>query len=189
MTRAALRDARKSFGLSAVLRRASLSVSEGERVVVLGANGCGKSTLLQLVAGVLEPSGGRVEVNGAIGFAPEKPDIPEHLLVVEWLDLVASLKRARRRRPAELGVEELLSRKVGALSLGQRQRVSLAAAWIGDPALLVLDEPTNGLDAASRDALLARLRGATALVATHDRDLAERIGTRVVTMENGSLTS
>ncbi|HEY2368250.1 MAG TPA: ATP-binding cassette domain-containing protein, partial [Polyangiaceae bacterium] len=114
----------KWFGSRRVLDDVSLEVGRGERVVVLGENGCGKSTLLQIVCGVVDADEGELRLPDAIGYAPERPDIPDHLLAREWLDLVASLKRARPITN-ELGVSELLGRKVGALSLGQRQRVSL----------------------------------------------------------------
>jgi ABC-type multidrug transport system ATPase subunit len=170
----------KWFGSKRVLDHVSLDVARGERVVLLGENGSGKSTLLRVVAGILEAYEGEVVVPRELGYAPEKPDLPDHLLAGEWLDLVASLKRAPW--PDAFGVTSLLGRSIGALSLGQRQRVSLVAAFTGDPPLVVLDEPTNALDAAAREELVARLGGATALVATHDRDFAERVGTRVVTM-------
>ena len=118
----------KWFGSRRVLDDVSLEVARGERVVVLGENGSGKSTLLQIVSGVIDADDGDVSLPHAIGYAPEKPDIPDHLLAREWLDLVASLKRARAITN-ELGVSELLGRKIGALSLGQRQRVSLVAAF------------------------------------------------------------
>jgi len=174
-----IRRLTKWFGSRRVLDDVSLDVERGERVVVLGENGCGKSTLLQIVSGVIDADEGDVRLPDSIGYAPEKPDIPDHLLAREWLDLVASLKRARTITN-ELGVSELLGRKVGALSLGQRQRVSLVAAFTGEPPLLVLDEPTNALDAASREAVIARLRDASALIATHDRDFADRVATRVI---------
>ena len=174
-----IRRLTKWFGSRRVLDDVSLDVGRGERVVVLGENGCGKSTLLQIVSGVIDADEGDVRLPDSIGYAPEKPDIPDHLLAREWLDLVASLKRARTITN-ELGVSELLGRKVGALSLGQRQRVSLVAAFTGEPPLLVLDEPTNALDATSREAVIARLRDASALIATHDRDFADRVATRVI---------
>ncbi len=170
----------KWFGARRVLEHLSLDVCAGDRVVVVGENGCGKSTLLQLVAGVLEGHEGTLKTPRSIGYAPEKPDIPDHLLAVEWLDLIASLKSARWRE--ELGVGALLGRKVAALSLGQRQRLSLVAAFTGAPPLLVLDEPTNALDEDAREAVIARVLGSTALVATHDRDFAARVATRVVTI-------
>jgi len=182
------REIRKSLGRRAVLRSASLTLKRGERVVVSGGNGSGKSTFLQVVSGVLSADHGELGVRGSIGFAPEKPDLPEHLLVGEWLDLVASLKGLRGTGPLPFGVEELSGTRTSALSLGQRQRVSLAGAWLGEPALLVLDEPTNGLDAENRAEVVSRLSRATALIATHDRSLAEAIATRVVTVRDGVLS-
>ncbi len=205
----------KYFGTRRVLHDVSLRLGAGERLVILGDNGSGKSTLLGIAAGVLEPDAGGVARAASIGFAPEKPDMPDHLLVVEWLDVVASLqgaareageaREARESREAPeapeapeagegdgleadpLGLRPLLGKRIAALSLGQRQRVSLAAALLGAPEVLVMDEPTNGLDAASRDAVIARLLASTALVATHDRALADAIATRVVTLRSGVL--
>jgi len=175
-----IRGLTKWFGTRRVLDDVSLEVARGERVVLLGENGSGKSTLLRVVAGVLEAYEGRVVVPRELGYAPERPDLPDHLLAGEWLDLVASLKRSRWLDA--LGVSALLGRKIASLSLGQRQRISLVAAFTGEPPLLVLDEPTNALDEAARAELATRLDRETALVATHDREFAERIATRIVTM-------
>ncbi len=76
----------KYRGGRCVLAGLELSVSPGERLFILGENGCGKSTLLQILTGVLEADLGRVEVRGTVGYAPEKPDLPGHLLVEEWLE-------------------------------------------------------------------------------------------------------
>ena len=179
----------KYLGGHLVLRDAGLLVSRGDRVFVLGDNGSGKSTLLQILTGVLPPDGGNSVIHGGAGYAPEKPDLPNHLLVGEWLDLLASLKRLRTADPLEFGVAELRRRKIGALSLGQRQRVSLASAWMGTPAVLVLDEPTNGLDTETRAAVIQQLGQRTAIVATHDRELAEAVSTRTVTLKDGTLGS
>lgn len=179
----------KSLARHPVLCGASLSLRRGERVVVLGENGCGKSTLLQLVASVLDPDQGTLSAPRELGFAPEKPDIPEHLMVGEWLDLVASLKGLRRVSELYFGATELLEKRASALSLGQRKRVSLASAWLGAPQLLVLDEPTNGLDAQTQHELIARLAGSSALIATHDRAFADTVATRVVVMRSGQLQS
>lgn len=177
----------KSFGASRVLRGVRLEVATGERVVVLGGNGSGKSTLLQVLAGVLTADRGKVAIHGTVGLAPERPDLPDHLLAAEWLDVVASLKGLRRRENLLFGVDAIASIKLGALSLGQRQRVSLAAAWLGEPSILLLDEPTNAIDDETREALAASLLSRTALIATHDHELAARVGTRVLTMRGGAL--
>ena len=177
----------KSLGGRAVLRGVSLSLKQGERVVVLGENGCGKSTLLQLVAAVLDADAGTLSAPHRLGFAPEKPDIPEHLSVGEWLDLVASLKGLRSVGEPAFGAAELTQQRSPALSLGQRQRVSLACAWLGEPELLVLDEPTNGLDAQTHAEVVRRLGKSSALIATHDRGFAEAVATRIVNMRSGEL--
>lgn len=176
------RNIDKSLGGRRVLRDVSLTVSEGERVVLVGANGSGKSTLLHVVAGVLEPDDGAVVLapGVTIGFAPEKPDLPEHLVVAEWLDTVSALLGVPREDEPEYGVAEFRRKRTNALSLGQKQRVSLAVAWMGRPKLLVLDEPTNALDADSRDRVIAKIRENTALIATHDRELAAAVATRIV---------
>ena len=181
----------KTLGRRLVLRGASLEVDAGERLVVLGSNGSGKSTLLQLLSGVLEPDRGDVLVRGSVGYVPEKPDLPDHLLVSEWLDVVASLKGLARLPELAFGAGDLRGARTAALSLGQRQRVSLAAAWMGDPAILLLDEPTNGLDAATREELVTRLSapGRTALVATHDAALADVVGTRRVFVRGGDVVA
>ena len=182
------RDLKKKLGHRAVLHGASLEVERGERVVLLGDNGSGKSTFIQLVAGVLEPDSGTAQPCKKLGFAPEKPDFPDHLAVSEWLALIASLKGLRALGVLPFGVEELLGTRTSALSLGQRQRVSLAAAWLGEPDLIVLDEPTNGLDLASIAELQSRLLTSTALIATHDRNFARAVATRTLRMHAGTLS-
>lgn len=179
----------KSFALRPVLRSVSLRVAAGERLVIVGDNGSGKSTLLLVLAGVLIADRGAVDVRGTVGFAPERPDLPEHLVVAEWLDLIASLKGLRGPRPPAFGVDALGGLKLGALSLGQRQRVSLAAACLGTPSILLLDEPTNAIDAEAREDFIHRLSGQTAVIATHDRVFAEHVATRLLTMRHGALTS
>ena len=177
----------KSMGHRPVLRGVSLAVTRGERIVLLGANGSGKSTLLQLLAGVLRPDHGTVTISATVGFAPEKPDLPEHLRVGEWLDVVASLK-GDATVDADFGLKAFLTKKTTALSLGQRQRASLAVAWLGRPDVLLLDEPTNGLDRAMHDEVIALLQDRTAVITTHDRALAERVATRIVSVGDGQLT-
>ena len=178
----------KYFGSRRAVHAVTLEVRPGERVAVMGGNGSGKSTLLAIASGVLDADRGLVERPPAIGYAPEKPDIPDHLLVVEWLDVVGSLKRGKLLDTDELGIRPLLGRRVSALSLGERQRVSLCAAFLGEPPLFVLDEPTNALDHGARVALIERLQGATVLLATHDAELVGSLAARVVQMKDGQIT-
>jgi ABC-2 type transport system ATP-binding protein len=191
-----------------VLDDVSMTVSAGETCALMGENGAGKSTLLRIVAGVLRPDGGRVSIDGIsltsqrsaalanVGYAPERADIPEHLSGMEWIDLIAAVKRSPRpseERLETLGVTAFVRQRVASLSLGQQRRVALAAALVGSPRLLVLDEPTNGLDADTLEGLVrfvvARADASEAtLVATHDEVFATRIRARVVGIQGGKIT-
>jgi ABC-type multidrug transport system ATPase subunit len=175
-----------------VLEHVSVSLREGEALVVMGANGCGKSTLLAIAAGVLDGHAGDVTSLRPVGYAPATPDLPPHVTPREWLELVAALRETTasvEEELARMGLDEVHNQRVERLSSGQRQRVSLAAALLGQPRLLVLDEPEGALDAEAIDALASRLVGKTCLVATHDASLASRIGARTLTLEAVSSTS
>ncbi len=175
----------KYFGTKRALHDVSLELQPGDRLALLGDNGSGKSTLLAVASGVIDPDRGRVHRPPSVGYAPEKPDIPDHLLVSEWLDIVASLKGVRVDGVDDLAVGALLGRRIAALSTGQRQRVSLCAAFLGHPTLLVLDEPTNGLDDETRTVVLDRLRTATVFFATHDVELVKQIDAHAIRLRDG----
>jgi ABC-2 type transport system ATP-binding protein len=184
-----------------------LECAPGTICVITGDNGAGKSTLLRMVAGVLEPDRGAIEIAGAslaaapvqarrsLGYVPEAANPPGHMTGEELFALVAALKQApplSTERRAALGLDGLTVERIARLSLGQRRRVCLGAALIGDPALLVLDEPTNGLDRggiATLTALLAEQRdaGGVILVATHDRDFAAALAGQRFHLQAGRL--
>ncbi len=191
----------------AVLVAAELDAASGSLTALLGENGAGKSTLLRIVAGVLAADAGEVTLAGAsllapdgaarrqLGYVPEHCDALPHLTVRELLRLCAALKLAEPPPAALLervGAAPLLERRTHALSLGQRRRAFLAAALVGDPTLLVLDEPTNGLDPDGVDMLAGLLRervvaGAIVLVATHDLRFADALGARRVHLRDGRI--
>ena len=202
-----VRELSKRLGGRRVLDGVDLAIERGAAVVIRGANGAGKSTLLRIVAGVIEPDDGIVEIDGrsitgdrigarrALGYVPEGADPPEHLTVDELLALAAALRRVPRpddelRR--RLGVDALGHKRIERLSLGERRRACLAAALAGEPSLLVMDEPSNGLDTGGVDTLVALLRerlaaGCAVLIASHDGALADAIGARTVTLADGRL--
>ena len=191
-------DIDKRYGRRRVLSRLSFRCDPGEILAVTGENGSGKSTLLAILAGVIEADGGGATLGGEaligrrapararIGYVPEAANPPARLTARALFALVASLKSAER--PAASMIERLaagalLDQTVASMSLGQRRRVCLVAALIGEPALVILDEPTNGLDDAGVAALVETLAEVTArdgsvVLATHDSELIDRIDAR-----------
>ena len=185
-----LADVGKRLGGRRVLDRVGLEL-DGGALAVVGPNGCGKTTLLRIVAGVLAPDEGDVLLDGhrldraRLGYVPEAADPPAHLTVEELLALVAALRRASplaQPLKTELGLDGIAGQRIGSLSLGQRRRACVGAALVGSPWLLVLDEPTNGLDPVGVDLLARLLRDHAAhgaiLLATHDLAFADGLGAR-----------
>jgi ABC-type multidrug transport system ATPase subunit len=188
-----------------VIDALALAVAPGDIVGIVGKNGCGKSTLLMAIAGVLAPSDGQILVDGAsvwgparerararkaLGYVPEAADPPGFLRGGELWALCAA-SRGTRPPTAELiealGLEELRDVALERMSLGQRRRACLAAALLGPPRLLVLDEPDNGLDVRRLDALVTLVKthaaaGNAAVLATHDAALLETLGARIVAL-------
>jgi ABC-2 type transport system ATP-binding protein len=203
---------RKRYGPVQAVDGVSFQVHPGEVVGLLGPNGAGKSTTLRLLAGLVRPDEGtvrlaehdvrhaRTQALAAAGFLIESPALPAELTALSALAWVAHLGGravdAGRCREAlsEVGLTEVAHRRVRALSLGMKQRLSLAAAMLERPPLLVLDEPMNGLDPPGvRDMgeLLLRLAraGTALLVSSHLLDEVERTCQRVLVMAKGRLVA
>lgn len=180
---------------NAVLDGVSLSVDRGETVAMMGPNGAGKTSLLKLVAGLRAPAAGRVEVDGVAGFAPEDPQTGLFAETVagevEFFPGNRGLDVDPRREAAlaALDIEPLRGRDPYSLSVGEQRRVSIAAVVSGDPDVLLLDEPTRGLDAAGERALaeLVDDLDATVLLATHAADFAYELADRVAVLVAGRL--
>jgi len=191
------RGVAKRYGARTALVPTDLSVHSGEVVVLVGPNGAGKSTLLALLAGAMAPSAGLVSTElppSAIGWVPQRPAQYRHLSARENLLLFARLQRLRN--PAAVSEQMLLefglpddSLRSSHLSVGNQQRLNLAIGFLGDPRLVLLDEPTASLDPPHARALwerLARARssGAGAVVATHLIREAEHAD-RILVLEEG----
>ena len=192
-----------------VLRDVALEVCAGEFWFLLGPNGSGKTTLLKAVLGMIEPRAGSLALHGEhaarerIGFAPQRrelePTLPTTLRELVSLGSVGlsldAAQRAERLAWAleRVGMAHLANADFRALSGGQRQRALLARALIRRPRLLLLDEPTEGLDVASEDALLRTLADlhreerVTLLLVTHKLKLAARFATHVALFYDGTL--
>lgn len=201
-----LRDVRFSYTKGATAFTCdALDVGAGV-TLLLGPNGSGKSTLLKLVSGVEQPTAGSVSVGGhdlwrdevaaraGLAYVPEHPDLTPYATVGEVLGLVCRL----RGRPADdggralkvVGLEELGDRSVRELSMGQRRRAVLAAAFIGQPTTLLLDEPLEAMDRAMRLWLTSWItdaseRDATVVVATHDVEPFVGVARRAIVVSRG----
>jgi len=194
-----IRDVSKRLGGREVFAQVSLSCARGETCVILGANGSGKSTLLRVVVGLVEPDRGAVEIGGVsahdgsgraqrqLGYLPDATDVLPELAVGELVALVQTFKHARPDDSApiealrdRLGLAALWRQRLITLSFGQRKRALLLAALVGAPPLLVLDEPTNGLDSEGADLIASLLQerrnaGQCTVLTTNDRRLAETL--------------
>ncbi|HTC85556.1 MAG TPA: ATP-binding cassette domain-containing protein [Candidatus Acidoferrum sp.] len=190
-----IRDAELGPARVPILACRDVSGWAGEVVVLVGANGSGKTTLLRAIAGLLRPLTGRVERDhGRVAYIPQDPGALLHRPTVEaevrWtLDHAGSTEDPARILDA-FGIRPLAGVDPRDLSAGERQRAALATILAGAPALALLDEPTRGMDAGARDALVSvlhRLRGAgcSVVVATHDLELAARIADRVLSVHDG----
>ncbi|MEZ4401367.1 MAG: ABC transporter ATP-binding protein [Kofleriaceae bacterium] len=185
-----------------VVDELTFAVAPGEVVALVGGNGAGKSTTLAMVAGALAPDRGWVAIAGAssgtrrrVGYVPEGADPPGHLTGGELWALVGGLRGGAALAPAvadQLELRDLAGRRLDRMSLGQRRRACLAAALVGAPPALVLDEPDNGLDADGLAALAALVRaaataGAGVLLATHDPAIRADLADRTLTLHDGVL--
>jgi ABC-2 type transport system ATP-binding protein len=189
------------------VRGLNLTVAEGECFGLLGPNGAGKTTTIEIIEGLLAPTSGDVEILGRhwgqdedairqrIGISLQETKLSDKLSVRETLTLFRSFYR-RGLEPEEAMRRVELTEKaaswVGKLSGGQRQRLAVACALVGDPQLLLLDEPTTGLDPQSRRQLWDIIRdfrsqGRTVLLTTHYMDEAERLCDRVAIVDHGQV--
>ncbi|WP_380164537.1 ABC transporter ATP-binding protein [Jannaschia sp. R86511] len=193
----------RRYGDVLALDDVSLDVGAGQVVGLLGPNGAGKSTLINLLLGLRRPDAGRVELFGGdprvpanrrlLGCTPQETALPATLKVREVLDFVAG----HHPDPVptdqlldELGLTEQAGRQTGGLSGGQRRRLSVALALVGRPRLLVLDEPTTGLDVDARHLLWQKVRdfhagGGTVVVTSHYLEEIEALAERVVVVASG----
>jgi len=181
-----------------VLDGIDLAGRSGEVVALSGPNGGGKTTLLRLIAGSLAPLAGKVlRRPGRVAYLPQNPTALLHRPTVR-AEVCLTLDRARDPEPPEailtqLGLQSVADHYPRDLSCGEQQRAALAAVLPGTPSLVLLDEPTRGIDASARSALATlvgrlRDRGAAVVLATHDTDLRSAVADRVLEVRNGKVT-
>lgn len=200
----------KHYGNLCALDDVSFSVGEGEVVGLLGPNGAGKSTAMNILTGCLRPTAGEVLIGGAdlaeepqkakrmIGYLPEQPPLYPDMTVREYLSFVYELKGCTFPRDAHLDeicdlvrIRDVSHRLISQLSKGYRQRVGIAQALIGDPGLVILDEPTVGLDPKQiievRSLIRTLSRRHTVLLSTHILAEVQAVCRRVLIISHGRL--
>lgn len=205
-----IKSASKVFKKKIALHPFSLKVAAGECIALCGGNGAGKSTLLHILAGISSPGEGTVIIEDVdllknrkryvslIGYMPDEFYAQETLTVQEFLCFYGSFRNIPQTRIMEviriLGLEEKKHEMVKHLSKGMRQRLLFGQAWAATPAVLILDEPTNGLDPYWIDVFITLLKdiknsGSTIIFSTHMMDVASEVADRVLFMEDGKLVT
>jgi heme exporter protein A len=189
------------FGSELALDSVDLVLDAGEHLAVLGENGAGKTTLLRILATATRPSSGQLEIFGLdatrerrrlrsyIGFVSHAPGLYPALSPTENLEFFCTLQGVDRGRVAEtlglVGLTNVAHRPAGLLSRGMQQRLAIARAVLHDHKLLVLDEPDASLGSDGADLLANVMKGKTAVLATHDHALANRLCQRTMVLRNG----
>lgn len=202
-----LKDISKNYGAQKALNEVTLTIEKGQITGLLGPNGAGKSTLMKIITGAILPTSGTAVVNGvdvvasplqvqqSLGYLPEHNPQYLELYVREYLEYVAQLYKVDKKRIQTVIEQTVLGpeqhKKIGSLSKGYRQRVGLAAALIPDPEVLILDEPTTGLDPAQlieiRTLLKKIATDKTVLFSTHIMQEVVELCDTVVFLQAGEI--
>ena len=202
----------KRYGSHVAVRDISFSVDEGEVVGFLGPNGAGKSTTMNILTGYLSASSGTVKINGydileqpgeakaSIGYLPEQPPLYLDMTVREYLDFLFDLKKCKLDRQKHIAeicrlvkIENVYTRLIKNLSKGYRQRVGVAQALIGNPPVLILDEPTVGLDPNQIIEIRALIKSLgkhhTVILSSHILQEIEAVCDRIIIINQGQLVA
>jgi len=207
----AVKNLSKHYGQQKAVDNISFNVGKGEIVGFLGPNGAGKSTTMKIITGYLQPDTGEVQVCGTdvlqqpldtkkkIGYLPESNPLYYDMYVREYLDFSADVHQIKDKKKAiekvieQVGLTRESSKKIGQLSKGYKQRVGLAAALLHDPEVLILDEPTTGLDPNQiieiRDVIKTLGRNKTVLFSSHILQEVEAICDRVIIIDKGNIVA
>ena len=192
----AIEHIHKSFGAQQVLKDIHLEIPAGQVLGLLGPNGAGKSTLMKILIGLWKADSGSVSVPSRIGYLPENNPLYEEMYVAEYLQFMAELTGVPGFRDIDALIEKVgltpeKHKHIRELSKGYRQRVGLAQALLGDPELLILDEPTTGLDPNQLVEIRALIRSLgkdrTVILSTHIMQEVREMCDRVVILDHGQI--
>lgn len=202
-----VKDLTKVFGSVRAIDKVSFTAYPSQIVALLGPNGAGKSTLMNIIAGFLSQTSGCVEIFGknnvvkpietkkCIGFLPEGSPLYTDMSVEKFLNYVAELKSLQKNEVKRVmtlaNIENVAKQKIETLSKGYKRRVGFAVSILGDPPILLLDEPTDGLDPNQKEHMLGLIKdmskNKTIIISTHLLDEAETIASRIMIMNKGKI--
>ena len=199
-----LENVTKKYHTLTALDTVSLNIPQGEVLGLLGPNGAGKTTLLKLIAGLITPSDGRLTPQDkgwpVVGYKPERLLFPNQLRIGQYLELVAGVADVPHRDTEKVILESLarvnlldsVNKRIGHISKGMRQRLGLAQAIIGDPPLLLLDEPSNGLDPEGQVEIGRYIRelhaiGKTIVLSSHQLQEVTQVCTQLIILNHGQI--
>lgn len=199
----------KKFGKKTILDNISFEIGKGEIVGLLGINGAGKTTTMRILTGVIPYQVGKVRIDQMevakyplqtkqrIGYLPEQNPLYNNMYIIEYLSFVANLFQIKNKKQTidtlvqQVGLKEVLHNKLGKLSKGYRQRVGIAQALLNDPSVLILDEPTTGLDPQQiieiRDLIKLLGKNKTILFSTHILQEAAALCQRILILHRGKI--
>ena len=190
----AVKELNKSYGTNTVLKGINLTVQKGEIFALLGVNGAGKTTALECIEGLRTYDSGSITVNGKIGIQLQSSALQAYIKPMEAVKLFANWHKTTPDKEMlnSFGIPELSKKKYADLSTGQKRRLHLALALIGNPDIIFLDEPTAGLDVEGRVSLHEQIRalksqGKTIILASHDMAEVEELCDRVAVLSNGNI--
>ncbi|RLZ11720.1 ABC transporter ATP-binding protein [Faecalibacter macacae] len=204
-----IKDLTKKYGNQLALNKVSFSIEQGEVVGLLGPNGAGKSTLMKSITNAIIPDNGEILVNNSsvntnpietksqIGFLQENNPLYMDMYVKEYLEFVMNIRGEKKQRVAEVIAEVGLTpeqhKKINQLSKGYKQRVGLAQAILSKPEILILDEPTNGLDPNQiieiRELIREIGKNTTIILSTHIMQEVEALCSRVILLNKGEIVA
>ena len=206
-----VRNISKKFGNKTALEDISFTVEQGQIVALLGENGAGKSTLLRLISGYYEADGGQIVLNGetlsksrlsylrSLAYVPEISSLYGEMTVTEFLFFMAQIRqigdemvlKKMRRVMRQLQLQDVMEQKCETLSKGYKKRVELAAALLAEPQILLLDEPTEGLDPNQKQILCDIIKHYalehTVIISTHTLEDVEALATQILLIHKGRL--
>lgn len=199
-----LENVTKNYHSLTALDAVSLTIPRGEVLGLLGPNGAGKTTLLKLIAGLITPSSGRLNPQNRawpiVGYKPERLLYPNNLRIGQYLELIAGASDVSRHDKERVILESLarvnlldvVNKRIGHISKGMRQRLGLAQAIIGDPPLLLLDEPSNGLDPEGQVEIGRYIRelhasGKTIVLSSHQLQEVTQVCTQLIILNRGQI--